>query len=227
MQINKLKDKIMEITPIAHIKNDFKSKFAIPRQSGIADSFLSEIVFEKEYSDSNAIRGLEDFSHLWLIWGFSENIREEHSLTVRPPRLGGNKRVGVFASRSPFRPNNLGLSSVKLVKIKNGKLIVSGADLLDGTPIYDIKPYIRFTDSHEDAISGFVDTDEFHTLNVIDNGLLDSISEADSIRAILTSDPRPAYQDDENRIYGFKFASYDIKFKVKENDLTVIEIENE
>lgn len=217
----------MEIKPIGYIKNDFKSKFAIPRQSGIAENFMSEIIFEKEYADENAIRGIEGFSHLWLIWGFSENIREKHSLTVRPPRLGGNERVGVFASRSPFRPNNLGLSSVKLVEVKNGNLIVSGADLMDGTPIYDIKPYIKFTDSHDDAVSGFVDETEFPELNVIDNGLLDCIEQKDSIRAILKSNPRPAYQDDESRIYGFKFAKYEIKFKIKENDLIVISVENE
>lgn len=217
----------MEIKPVAHIKNDFKSKFAIPRQSGIADNFLSKIVFEKEYQDENAIRSIEGFSHLWLIWGFSENIREKQSLTVRPPRLGGNTRVGVFASRSPFRPNNLGLSSVKLVGVKEGCLVVSGADLMDGTPIYDIKPYIRFTDSHEDAISGFVEEIEFNTLKVIDNGLFDNINEAEDIKAILSSDPRPAYQEDEDRTYGFKFASYEIKFKVKGNDLIVTDIENE
>lgn len=217
----------MEIKPVAHIENDFKSKFAIPRQSGIADSFLSKIVFENKYKDENAIRCIEGFSHLWLIWGFSENIREKQSLTVRPPRLGGNTRVGVFASRSPFRPNNLGLSSVKLVGVKEGCLVVSGADLMDGTPIYDIKPYIRFTDSHEDAISGFVEEIEFNTLKVIDNGLLDNINEAEDIKAILSSDPRPAYQEDEDRTYGFKFASYEIKFKVKGNDLIVIDIENE
>lgn len=217
----------MEIKPVAHIENAFKSKFAIPRQSGIADNFLSKIVFEKEYQDENAIRSIEGFSHLWLIWGFSENIRERQSLTVRPPRLGGNTRVGVFASRSPFRPNNLGLSSVKLVDVKDGCLIVSGADLMDETPIYDIKPYIKFTDSHEDAISGFVEKTEFNTLNVVDNGLLDNIKEADDIKAILSTDPRPAYQEDEDRTYGFKFASYEIKFKVKGNDLIVIDIENE
>lgn len=218
----------MEIRPIAYIKNDFKDKFAIPRQSGIANNIISEIVFEEEYKDKNAIKGIEGFSHIWLIWCFSENIREEQSLTVRPPRLGGNEKVGVFASRSPFRPNNLGLSSVKLLEVKdNNSLIVSGADLLNGTPIYDIKPYIKFTDCHEEAICGFVDENEFKVLNVIDNGLLDNISQADNIRELLSNNPRPAYQKDENRIYGFKYAEYEIKFKVKENDLFVISIENE
>lgn len=218
----------MEIRPIAYIKNDFKDKFAIPRQSGIANNIISEIVFEEEYKDKNAIKGIEGFSHIWLIWCFSENIRKEQSLTVRPPRLGGNEKVGVFASRSPFRPNNLGLSSVKLLEVKdNNSLIVSGADLLNGTPIYDIKPYIKFTDCHEEAICGFVDENEFKVLNVIDNGLLDNISQADNIRELLSNNPRPAYQKDENRIYGFKYAEYEIKFKVKENDLFVISIENE
>lgn len=217
----------MEINPIAYIKNDFKDKFAIPRQSGIAEKIESTIVFEKEFSDENAIRGIEGFSHLWLIWGFSKNIRDEHSLTVRPPRLGGNTRVGVFASRSPFRPNNLGLSSVKLIKVQDGKLIVSGADLMDGTPIYDIKPYIKFTDSHEDAISGFVDENEFHELNVHDNGLFDNIECKETLILILSSDPRPAYQNDSEREYGFKFAQYEIKFKVKDNDLFVLSITDE
>ena len=219
------KEKSMEIRPVAHIENDFKDKFAIPRQSGIADNFLSTIVFENEFANENAIRGIEGFSHLWLIWGFSRNIRDTHSLTVRPPRLGGNTRVGVFASRSPFRPNNLGLSSVRLIEVKGTRLIVSSADLLDGTPIYDIKPYIKFTDSHEDAISGFVEDFEFHSLNVIDNGLLEGINP--SIWDILSNDPRPAYHEDENRIYGFRFAGYEIKFKVKGYDLIVISAENE
>ena len=155
----------MEIKPIAIIKNDYDSKFAVPRQSGIADKIMSQIVFENEFADENAIRGIDGFSHLWLIWGFSKNIKDKQNLTVRPPRLGGNERVGVFASRSPFRPNNLGLSSVRLEKIEynGGKpiLIVSGADLINEKPIYDIKPYIAYTDSHTDAVCGFVDKTEF------------------------------------------------------------------
>lgn len=227
-QILKLRDKNMEIRPIAHIENEFTDKFAIPRQSGIASNILSRIVFEKEFQDRNAIKGIEGFSHLWLIWGFSKSIREEYSLTVRPPRLGGNERVGVFASRSPFRPNSLGLSSVRLIDIEdNNTLIVSGADILNGTPVYDIKPYIKFTDSHEDAVCGYVDEREFKILNVIDNGLLNDIGQAESIKEILSNDPRPAYQEDENRIYGFRFAGYEIKFKVKENDLFVISIDDE
>lgn len=211
----------MEIKPIGYIKNDFKDKFAIPRQSGIADCIKSKIILEGEYK--NALNGIEGFSHIWLIWGFSQNQRDKHSMTVRPPRLGGNTRVGVFASRSPFRPNNLGLSSVRLIEVNNGELIVTGADLMDSTPIYDIKPYIKFTDCHEDAICGYVDETEFHRLNVIDNGLLNNLDK--SIYKILENDPRPAYQDDESRIYGFKFAQYEIKFKVNGDDLTVVSVE--
>lgn len=224
----------MVINPIAYIKNDFKDKFAIPRQSGIASKIESSIIFEDEYSSENAIKGLDGFSHIWLIWGFSKNIKDNHSLTVRPPRLGGNKRVGVFATRSPFRPNNLGLSSVKIerIEIKNNKsiIIVSGADLLDGTPIYDIKPYIAYTDSHTDAKCGFVDETEFKTLDVkIDDKLLNKLSnnQKEAIFEILKNDPRPAYQNDDGRVYGFKYANYEIKFKVEKDTLTVIEIENE
>ena len=220
----------MDIQPVAHIENDYKNKFAVPRQSGIAE-IKSKIIFEKEYCDENAVRGIEDFSHLWLIWGFSENIEEKKSLTVRPPRLGGNKRVGVFASRSPFRPNNLGLSSVKLekVEINNGKpvLTVSGADLISGTPIYDIKPYIRFSDSHSDAVSGFADTAEFPLLDVkIDSTLLDRIpkEKQKALLIILENDPRPAYHNDSERIYGFCYADYEIKFSVDKNVLEVKDI---
>ncbi|MBQ7739955.1 MAG: tRNA (N6-threonylcarbamoyladenosine(37)-N6)-methyltransferase TrmO [Eubacterium sp.] len=219
----------MEIKPIAFIQNDFTDKFAIPRQSGLTD-IKSKIVFEDEYSDANALRGLEDFSHIWLIWGFSKNIREKHSLTVRPPRLGGNTRVGVFASRSPFRPNNLGLSCVKLVEIKNGEIIVSGADLMNGTPIYDIKPYINYSDSVPEAKSGYVDTVEFPELEVeIKASLLNGISEEkrNTLIEILKKDPRPAYQREENRDYGFTFAGYEIKFSVKDGILKVKDITNE
>ena len=220
----------MEIKPIAYIENDFKSKFAVPRQSGIA-KIESKIVFEKEFCDENAVRGIEGFSHLWLIWGFSENEGENVSLTVRPPRLGGNKRVGVFASRSPFRPNSLGLSSVKLENVKKdgGKLIltVSGADLVSGTPIYDIKPYIKFTDSHGDAVCGFTEEYEFPGLEVKDEKkLLDTLPEKkrETLLTILENDPRPAYHEDENRIYGFEFAEYEVKFRVKNTTLEVTQI---
>lgn len=224
----------MEINPVAYIKNDFKSKFAIPRQSGIAKSMKSEIIFDKEYCNPACIKGIEEYSHLWLIWGFSQNTDKNHTLTVRPPRLGGNIRVGVFASRSPFRPNNLGLSSVKLEETKctdkQITLIVSGADLMDGTPIYDIKPYIAFSDCHPDAKSGIADTKEFPLLHVKMNKDLAvelKNDEKSTLISILKNDPRPAYQKDPNRIYGFRFSKYEIKFKVKENDLTVIDIINE
>jgi tRNA-Thr(GGU) m(6)t(6)A37 methyltransferase TsaA len=225
----------MDIKPIAIIKNDYKDKFAVPRQSGIAKNIESKIILEKEYSNEIAIKGLDEYSHLWLIWGFSKNIREKYSLTVRPPRLGGNTRMGVFATRSPYRPNNLGLSSVKLERIEidknnNPVIIVSGADLIDGTPIYDIKPYITFSDCHNDAISGIADTTEFPILEVnISDNLVKKIdkSKLDTLITILENDPRPAYQNDDNRIYGFKFASYEIKFNVKGNALTVIDIQNE
>jgi tRNA-Thr(GGU) m(6)t(6)A37 methyltransferase TsaA len=219
----------MEIKPVAKIINDFSNKFAIPRQSGLSD-IESKIVFEKEYSDPNAIRGLEDFSHLWLIWGFSENIRDSHSLTVRPPLLGGNERVGVFASRSPFRPNNLGLSCVKLERIEEGALIVSGADLMNGTPIYDIKPYIPYSDCKENAKGGFTENREFNQLDIeLDEKLTKQLTDNQikTLFQILKNDPRPAYHEDENRVYGFKFAGFEVKFKVKEKTLTVLSVENE
>ena len=219
----------MEIKPIAKIENDFADKFAVPRQSGLSD-IESRIIFEKGYDDPNALKGIEGFSHLWLIWGFSENIRDNHSLTVRPPILGGNERVGVFASRSPFRPNNLGLSCVKLIRLENGALIVSGADLINGTPIYDIKPYIPYSDCIADTRGGFTESREFNTLEVeLDDDLTECLSEKQkkTLLQILKNDPRPAYHEDESRIYGFKFAGFEIKFKVEGKTLTVLEIENE
>lgn len=218
----------MEIKPIATIKNDFTSKFAIPRQSGIAD-IKSEIIFEKEYCDENAVRGLDEFSHIWLIWGFSENIRQNHSLTVRPPRLGGNKRVGVFASRSPFRPNNLGLSCVKIEKVECGKITVSGADLMNGTPIYDIKPYIPYSDSVPGALGGFTDSNDFHMLTVVaSDEAKDTLGDRwQALEKILQNDPRPAYQNDSGRVYGFSFADFEIKFTVDGDVLTVREVKNE
>lgn len=215
----------MEIKPVAIIKNDFTSKFAIPRQSGLAD-IKSEIVFEKEYADENALRGLEDFSHIWLIWGFSENIRDNHSLTVRPPRLGGNVRMGVFATRSPFRPNNLGMSCVKLEEIKKGRIIVSGADLMNGTPIYDIKPYIPYSDSRPEASGGFTDKAEFHTLTIIADDEIKNVlgDKWNTLETVLENDPRPAYQDDSERVYGFSFAHKEVKFRVEGDVLTVLEI---
>ena len=220
----------MEIKPVAYIENDFKDKFAVPRQSGLSQ-IESRIRFEKEFCDENAVREIDGFSHIWLIWGFSENESDSVSLTVRPPRLGGNKRVGVFASRSPYRPNGLGLSSVKLERIefdekRSPSLIVSGADLISGTPIYDVKPYIKFTDSHDDAVSGFCENNEFHELEVVaDDELLRRIpKEKQSVLLdILKNDPRPAYHKDE-REYGFFFADYEIKFIVENDELKITEI---
>ncbi len=218
---------------IAKIHNDFKEKFGIPRQSGLSGELLSRIVFEPEYRNSDALRGIDGYSHLWLIWQFSEAIREDWSPTVRPPRLGGNKRVGVFATRSPYRPNPIGLSSVKLERIEMTEnegtvLIVSGADLLDGTPIYDIKPYIAYSDCHTDAISGFADPVKNYHLNVVFCKELLSyidVAKQKSLISILEQDPRPSYQNDPKREYGMRFAEYEIFFKVDGNTLTVTRVE--
>ena len=217
---------------IAHINTEFPTKFGIPRQSGIIESLKGSIVFEPEYRNTDAIRGLEDFSHLWLIWEFSEAKREGWSPTVRPPRLGGNTRKGVFATRSPFRPNPIGLSSVKLEKIemdpKLGPILhVSGADLMDGTPIYDIKPYIAYTDSHPDAVSGFANKPAEYLLDVeVAKELIDIVPEKqrESLIAVLAHDPRPQYQDDPERVYGMAFDQYEVRFKVKDLNPTVIDI---
>ncbi len=217
---------------IAHINTEFPTKFGIPRQSGIIESLKGSIVFEPKYRNPDAIRGLEDFSHLWLIWEFSEAKREGWSPTVRPPRLGGNTRKGVFATRSPFRPNPIGLSSVKLEKIemdpKLGPILhVSGADLMDGTPIYDIKPYIAYTDSHPDAVSGFANKPAEYLLDVeVAKELIDIVPEKqrESLIAVLAHDPRPQYQDDPERVYGMAFDQYEVRFKVKDLNLTVIDI---
>jgi tRNA-Thr(GGU) m(6)t(6)A37 methyltransferase TsaA len=212
---------------IAHIQTDFKDKFGIPRQSGRVPSLLGRIVFEEEYRNPDALRGIEGFSHLWLIFDFSKSHREDWSPTVRPPRLGGNTRIGVFASRSPFRPNPVGLSVVKLERVEKGELIVSGVDLLDGTPIYDIKPYLPFADSIPDAVGGYADDFEDYKLEVeFPEDLLHRLPQDKRQAAIdcLAQDPRPAYQEDERR-YSMAFAGYDIRFFVKENRLTVIEVE--
>lgn len=219
------------ITPIAHIRSDFPSKFGIPRQSGLAASLTSYIIFDGEFRQPDAVRGLEDYSHIWLIWGFSENMGKEWTPTVRPPRLGGNTRVGVFATRSPFRPNSIGLSSVKLEEIRIddrlGPIItVSGADLMDGTPIYDIKPYISM-DCHPDAVCGFQDKTRDYSLNVeIPENLLEQVP--DNLRTglaeVLRQDPRPSYQNDPDRVYGFAFGGFEIKFKVNDGMLTVTEV---
>ncbi len=217
----------MEIKPIAYIYTDFKEKFGIPRQSRRAESLMGKIVFEKEFSSPEAIRGLEDFSHLWLIFEFTETEYKDGTMTVRPPRLGGNKRVGIFASRSPFRPNSLGLSCVKIEKIENSEIIVSGVDILDGTPIYDIKPYIPYCDAVFDAKGSFAEENKEHHLDVkFCENLINEIPEEKRKALIecLSDDPRPSYQDDD-REYIMLFSGYDIHFKINENILTVTSIE--
>ena len=217
----------MDIKPIAHIETDFPTKFGVPRQSGLVKGLKGRIVFEKEYRDPEALRGLEGFSHIWLLWEFSEARREDTKWqpTVRPPRLGGNKRMGVFATRSPFRPNNIGLSSVRIVGIdlhtSEGPVIeVEGADLMDGTPIFDIKPYLPFTDSHPDAKGGFAErTAESQITTVhLSSELLSAFDEEhiEALREVLLSDPRPHYHDDAERIYAMEFAGKEVKFCVKE-----------
>lgn len=222
----------MELRIIAKIHTDFKEKFGIPRQSGIAESTLGKIVFEKEYRRPEALRGIEGYSHLWLIWQFSEAVRDGWSPTVRPPKLGGNKRLGVFATRSPFRPNPIGLSSVKLEAVistenEGDVLIVRGADILDGTPIYDIKPYLKYTDSHEDAKGGFADEVLGIKLEVyFPKEHLSKIpyGERDALMSILENDPRPGYKSDGEHVYGMKYSSYEIFFTVENRTLTVTEL---
>lgn len=222
----------LTLKKIAKIRTDFPSKFGIPRQSGLVPELKAQIVFEPKYRDASALKGLEGFSHLWILWEFSESVCEDWNPTVRPPRLGGNKRVGVFATRSPFRPNPIGLSSVKLEEIRKTAdegtiLIVSGADLLDGTPIYDIKPYIPYADSHPDAVGGFADDVFGDKLQVeIPNEFAKILTEEKltALKAVLRNDPRPAYQNDENREYGFDFAGFSVKFTVKQDVLTVTSI---
>ncbi len=214
---------------IAKIKTDFPEKFGIPRQSGLNNELLGTVIFEKEYRIKEALRGIEDFSHLWLIWGFSENERDSWSPTVRPPRLGGNKRMGVFATRSSFRPNSIGLSSVRLLSVEDTKeyglvLKVSGADLMDGTPIYDIKPYLSYTDSHPEATMGFAGDVLSYELKVDFPKELEGKIAEDKIKAlyeILKSDPRPGYKEASDRIYSFEFASYHIDFSVEDGTLKV------
>ena len=222
----------VSIRIIARMHSDFPTKFGIPRQSGLVSSLRSTIVFEPEYRNADALRGLEDFSHLWIIWQFSEAVRTDWSPTVRPPRLGGNTRMGVFATRSPFRPNNLGLSSVKILGLEQtqdlGTVIhVAGADLMDGTPIYDIKPYIPYSDCHADATGGFTDTAGDFLLQVVfpeDLLVLLPEEKRESAIGVLSHDPRPSYQRKPDRIYGLNFAGYDIRFRVCEETLTVLEV---
>ncbi|MDE6124965.1 MAG: tRNA (N6-threonylcarbamoyladenosine(37)-N6)-methyltransferase TrmO [Eubacterium sp.] len=222
----------MEIKPIAKIYNDFPTKFGIPRQSGRVKEIAGKIVFEKEFRNENALRGIEQFSHLWLIWEFTESKQSEWSATVRPPRLGGNKRIGVFATRSPFRPNSLGLSCVKLERIEKSELqgtilIVSGADLMNGTPIYDIKPYIPYTDCINDASGGFAEENSAYKIDVeISDNLLEIIPEEKrkALIKVLKDDPRPAYKSNCQKDYGFYFSDYEIKFKAANNKIIVTDI---
>ena len=217
---------------IAHIHTDFLTKFGIPRQSGIIASLQGRIVFEPEYRVAEAVRGLEAFSYIWILWEFSKAVRDTWSPTVRPPRLGGNVRKGVFATRSPFRPNPIGLSSVRLEKVdidpKLGPVLyVSGIDLMDGTPIYDIKPYIAYTDSHPDAVSGFASTPTEYLLEVdFPEVLLQKVAESqrESLIEVLAHDPRPQYQNDPERVYGMEFGGIEVKFKVDGELLTVVEV---
>lgn len=221
----------MIITPIARMRSDFPTKFGIPRQSNLVEGLESTIVFEPEFRNPDALRGIEGYSHLWIIWQFSKAVRQDWSPTVRPPRLGGNTRMGVFATRSPFRPNNLGLSCVKLLGIEQSPegtvLKVSGADLMDGTPIFDIKPYIPYSDSFPDALGGFTNTAEDFLLEVnFPAHLLEVLPENKRQAAVgvLSHDPRPSYQRKPDRIYGLSFAGFDIRFTVREKTLTVCEV---
>ena len=224
----------MEISPIAYIKTDFPEKFGVPRQSGLAKHLRGKIVFEKEFRNADALRGLDGFSHLWLIWEFSANRRTgQWQPTVRPPRLGGNVQMGVFATRSPFRPNPLGLSCVRISDIDlntpDGPVIyVTGADLMDGTPIYDIKPYIRYADSRPEAVCGYVDELHERCLKVvIPAGLSDNIEEKNIIPSLIETlrlDPRPSYHNDPDRDYGMSFAGYNVRFRVSDDTLTVTDI---
>lgn len=225
----------MEMHPIAHMRSDFPTKFGIPRQSGLVEELRSVIVFEPEYRSEDALRGIEDFSHLWLIWQFSQAVREGWSPTVRPPRLGGNTRMGVFATRSPFRPNNLGLSCVRLLEVKHTQqygtvLIVGGADLLDGTPIFDIKPYIPYSDSRPEAAGGFTDRVGDFLLDIkFPQELLEKLPADKQAAAVgvLSHDPRPSYQRTPGRVYGLNFAGFDIRFTVEDTVLTVQSVEKQ
>ena len=223
----------VEIEPIAHIRTDFPSKFGIPRQSGVVESLRGRIVFEPSFRNVDYIRGIEKYTNLWLIWLFSANKHQPNSPLVRPPRLGGNTHVGVFATRSPYRPNPIGLSAVRIEKIDydtpEGPVIsVRGADLMDGTPIYDIKPYIPYADAHPEARGGFTDNNDWQPLEVIiPEEIVKAFTDTElsSLKGVLSQDPRPQYHDDPERIYGMPFASRDVKFKVDGNTLIVTGIE--
>lgn len=220
-----------ELRVIARIETDFPSKFGIPRQAGVVEALEGSIIFEPDFRNPDALRGIEGFSHLWLIWQFSEAVRADWSPTVRPPRLGGNTRVGVFATRSPFRPNPLGLSCVKLLGVewdeaRGPVLRVSGADLMNGTPIYDIKPYIPYADAHPEALAGFA-PDAGATLRVVFSpGTAEAVppEKREALRGVLENDPRPRYQDDPERVYGMDFAGLNVKFRVADEVLTVLKV---
>jgi len=222
-----------ELRYIARIRSPFAEKFGIPRQSGVVEDVQATVVFEPEFRNADAVRGLEGFSHIWLIWQFSQAVRDTWSPTVRPPRLGGNERMGVFATRSPFRPNAIGLSSVRLEKVElddelGPVLHVSGADLMDGTPIFDIKPYLPYTDCHSEATGGFTDSTAMERLTVdFPAELLERVEpdQRPGLLGVLESDPRPRYQDDPQRVYGLTFAERNVKFTVKGGTLTVLEVE--
>ena len=223
------------IQVIARIRSDFPEKFGIPRQSGLVDALEAEIVFEPAYRNADALRGLEGFSHLWLIWEFSQAVRDTWSPTVRPPRLGGNTRMGVFATRSPFRPNPIGLSCVRLLGVEHTEdrgsiLRISGADLLDGTPIYDIKPYLPYADCQPEAVGGWTGGEADTLLDVqCDPALLACLTpeRQQALLGILANDPRPHYQSDPERVYGLRFANCNVRFSVKENTLTVLTVTKE
>ena len=222
----------VNIQIIARMKSDFPTKFGIPRQSGLVEDLQSTIIFEPEFRNPDALRGIEDYSHLWLIWQFSEAVRQDWSPTVRPPRLGGNTRMGVFATRSPFRPNSIGMSCVKLIGLEHtenhGTVIhVSGGDLMDGTPIFDIKPYIPYSDCKKEAVGGFTENADEYLLNVnFPADLLEMIPEdkRKALIGVLSHDPRPSYQQISDRIYGLSFAGYDIRFSVIDTSLIVKEV---
>lgn len=223
----------LSLQVIARMHSDFGGKFGIPRQSGLVEALRSTIVFEPEYRNPDALRGIEGYSHLWIIWQFSQAVRQDWSPTVRPPRLGGNTRMGVFATRSPFRPNHLGLSCVKLLSVEHTEafgcvLHVGGADLLDGTPIFDIKPYVPYCDSHPEALGGFTQTAGDFLLQVdFPRELLEKLPEEkrEAALGVLSHDPRPSYQSESGRVYGMTFAGYNIRFTVAGSRLTVISVE--
>jgi tRNA-Thr(GGU) m(6)t(6)A37 methyltransferase TsaA len=225
---------VHEIKVVARIRSDFKTKFGIPRQSGLVEELTATVVFEPEFRNPDALRGLEGFSHLWLIWQCSENVRDDWAPMVRPPRLGGNQRLGVFATRSPFRPNSIGLSCVKILGLRadpeNGTVIdVGGADLMDGTPIYDVKPYAPYADSHPEALGGFASTRP-DVIPVEDpQGLLAKLpaDKRAAARGVLAHDPRPRYQDDPAREYGMDFAGFNLRFRVTDGVLTVLAVDKE